>query len=368
MGKSGGRAAASNPNVCKDLLLPSLEGHKTDMSALLRKLQLALILSVSVAIASGLSHLAVGWLGIKVGWGGYKRYGSNDAKVVAALHCSSPGYDAFDWSHVSEVLGGSIESWATAGSSPAEWDAMQDRSPSVTFTFVAVSPYELNDYFLCDFRAEIVPLKQTIRDLQQSGADRSLSKRMLSQYPLMFIRKLFPTAGRSDGVMVGIRAKLQKLAGRGMDAGDAPKFGPDDRVNSGDEERVTDWEKARLQRKLQALDDICMGKWSYNGPKKLALLRLLQRAEAQGRVVMIVVPLSPFFREALMPAATIQKFKDELAELQRVCPQVQIVRLDGLPALNDNNLYCDIIHMNKYGRRIATKALLGRLKALAISK
>ena len=174
-------------------------------------------------------------------------------KPMTVLHGSSLAYDGLDWVRISERMGGAVESWAVAGSSPAEWEVMHGRSPAVSRAFIVVSPYDLNEYWLCDFRADIVPLGRTIRDLRESDLDWQQCKRILSQYPRMFVRKLFPSVGRSDGIMVGVRSKLLKLMGRSpvVDAGEAPKFGASGK--SVVKDRVSDWSEARLQRRLALL-------------------------------------------------------------------------------------------------------------------
>jgi hypothetical protein len=325
-----------------------------------RRLRLLLILAVSVAICAVASHVAVGWLRIKAGWGGYKRYGPQEKNALAILHCSSPGYDGIDWGQIGEVLGGAIESWATPGSSPSEWELMHDRSSRVARTFVAATAYDLNEYFLCDFRAEIVPLNWAIRDLWRCGADWQFSRRILSQYPTMLIRKLFPTVGRSDGVMVGVRAKLQKALGRSVDAGEAPKFAGSGK--SDDTGRVSNWTPARLQRRLLLMRAAFRGTHSFTGPKRMALLRLLRRAETQGHVVLVVLPLPPVYRQAFTPPAAMQEFERALADLQRLCQRLQVIRLDQVPALDHNEYYSDLVHMNIYGQEIATETLLSRIK------
>src|SRR5438552_2431502 len=148
-----------------------------------RKLQLLIILCAVVAICSAVSHVAVRWLRIYSTWGGYKRYGEENVKPMTVLHGSSLAYDGLDWVRISERMGGAVESWAVAGSSPAEWEVMHGRSPAVSRAFIVVSPYDLNEYWLCDFRADIVPLGRTIRDLRESDLDWQQCKRILSQYP-----------------------------------------------------------------------------------------------------------------------------------------------------------------------------------------
>jgi hypothetical protein len=329
-----------------------------------RGTQLALIFGLSGMICSVASHSAVRLLGIKVSWGRYKECGPQGDKTVAILHSSSPGYDGVDWNRVAEGLGGVIGSWATAGSTPSEWEVMASPPSNGAHTFVAVSAHELNEYQLCDFRAEIVPLTRTIADLRVSRPGWHFGKRLLAQYPMMWLRKLFPTSGRSDGVMVGLRALVQRLAGKSPDAAEMPKFGV-----FGESEikvRLSDWSQARRERRLELLRSACLGKQSYNGPKRLALLRLIQQAQTQGEVVLVVVPEPPLYREALLPPRAIAQMEEELTELQTRCRSLHIIRLDAQAALDRNELYYDYLHLNKYGREIATEALLRGLKANGI--
>src|SRR5438046_10007853 len=110
-----------------------------------RKLQLGIVLCAVVVICSMASHGLVVWLGINSTWGGYKRYGAENVKPLTILHGSSLAYSGLDWERISEGLSGTIESWATAGSSPAEWEVLNGRSPEATRAFVVVSAYDLNE-------------------------------------------------------------------------------------------------------------------------------------------------------------------------------------------------------------------------------
>ena len=325
-------------------------------------LRLALILCMAMAIASATSHAVIGWLGIGTSHGGYRHYGSKDLQALTILHGSSIAWDGIDWEYISKELGGAIETWVTAGSSPAEWEVQHRRSPQVNRVFIVVSPYDLNEYWLCDFRADIITLRQTIKDLQYCGTDRQLCKRILSQYPQMFVRKLFPTVGRSNGIMVGVRAKLHELAsGRAsMDVIDAPKLGSTS--TSEVVEKVSDWSPARLQRRLVLMRTGFQGKHWFNGPKKEALARLLDRAGLQGPVVMVVMPVSTIYQKEFLAPRVIGEFEKTLAELQHRNPQTRMVRLDHFSAFKDDDLFSDLVHLNMYGQRIATAAFLNQLK------
>lgn len=84
------------------------------------------------------------------------------------------------WQRVSDAVAATIENWFVAGSSPSEWEVLQHQAPNVRLTFIAISAYDLNEDFPCDYRANVVPLHQTINDLRQSHADWQFSKRILS--------------------------------------------------------------------------------------------------------------------------------------------------------------------------------------------
>jgi len=163
--------------------------------------------------------------------------------------------------------------------------------------------------------------------------------------------------------MVGIRAKLLKLIGQSVDAGAAPKFGGT--AKSDIQERVSDWDEARTQRRLVLLRAACPGKQSFDGPKSLAFLRLLHRAERHSEVILVVVPQPPIYRDALLPPAAMRQFDDELSQLQRECRQLHVVRLDRLPTLDHNELFYDDVHLNMYGQQIATAAFQARLRQVA---
>ena len=324
---------------------------------------LAVILCIAMGIGSATTHTLIHWLKIRATYGGYHHYGPQDQKALTILHGSSLAYDGLDWGQISEILGGAIESWATPGSSPSEWEVQHQRSPQVNRAIIVISPYDLNEYFLCDFRADIVPLGRTIRDLQHCGSDPQLCKRILSQYPQMFVRKLFPTVGRSDWVMVGIRAKLSMLANdvASMDVDAAPKFGST--RTSEIVERVSDWPPARLQRRLVLMRRDFQGKQWFNGLKRMALVRLLDEAQKQGQVVMVVMPVSGIYQKEFLSLRAKQDFEDALTDIQHRSPPTRLIRLDHLAALDNDDMFYDLVHLNMYGQRIATIALLNQLRS-----
>jgi hypothetical protein len=59
-----------------------------------------------------------------------------------------------------------------------------------------------------------------------------------------------------------------------------------------------------------------------------------------------------------------REFENTLAAVQKGCPKVKVLRLDQVPALDDDEKYFDLVHMNASGQTIATQELLSRLKPI----
>jgi hypothetical protein len=177
---------------------------------------------------------------------------------------------------------------------------------------------------------------------------------MASWYAMTWARAIFPTAGRSDQVIFGLRDRA-----RGDGDGDvgtgltvAADFVPED--------KVTDWPPDRLLRRMAVMRSNQGRPW-FSGPKHHSLLRLLQQARRQGAVVVLVLPVSPPFVEQLLTEADIERFEASLAEAKRLVPAAVWVRLDEMPALNSADYYSDFVHLNREGRTIATPELLKTL-------
>ena len=326
-----------------------------------RRLRFLLMLCAVIAICSCISHFAVRRLKIFADYGVLQEYGPRNQKAFTVLYSSSLGYSGIDWDRIAGITGGPIESWATAGSSPAEWEILSRRSPAANRAFVVISAYDLNEYWLCDFRADIVPLRRTVEDLWRTDADWPFCKRILSQYAVMFSRKLFPTIGRSDGVMTGIRDSLQAaFSHAAVQASEDPKFGPANKAEVKD--RLTDWSAGRLQRRLVLMRTKCQGKHSFSGLKKTALIRLLQQANHREKVTVLVVPVSPIYEKEFLTVNTTEDFEQTLADIQRCCAQANLIRLDHISDLHSNDVFADLVHLNTNGQRIATSALLEQLE------
>ena len=330
-----------------------------------RWFQLILVAMAAVLLASLGNYAVVHWLGIGTGGVDYKILGAQNGAPRALVEGSSLMRDAISWQRVSDAAAVTIENWFVAGSSPSEWEVLQRQAPDVRLTFIAVSAYDLNEDFPCDYRANVVPLYQTVNDLRQSHSDWQFSKRILSQYPLKYVRILFPTVGRSDGVMVGLRGKFAKWLSPWMrieaEAGPAIGAGNNPGTENEHRDKLTEWTQARLLRRTALMRTACGGRHRFDGPKKLALLRMLEQAHRQGQVVVIVLPVSDIYaREFLSPQVTAQ-FEATLSTAQRAVPAARWFRLDQLSDLKSDNNFWDLVHLNVYGQQNATKAFLDQL-------
>lgn len=293
---------------------------------------------------------------------GARRYGAADASPVASLVGSSLTYDGVDWREVASKLGGTIESWPIPGSSPSEWEQMLARRSGPGVTFVGVSLYDLNEAWLCDFRPNIVPVGQTISDLRESGSDLVFSRRLLNGYTLAAVRTVFPTAGRADRVIFGVRDNARAVLGRQATRDEtAPLRLAGDYTS---EERLSDWPRDRFLRRLASMRQV-QGAPAFFGPKHLALRRMVQEALERGPVFVIVLPVSRAYREHLMAPGDIARFEASLNALGGAVPGVRWVRLDRLASLESDDLFYDLVHLNMQGRRIASGALLDTLADVA---
>jgi hypothetical protein len=271
-----------------------------------------------------------------------------------------------EWSEVSHVLGKGIENWGVGGSSPEIWEVSQKAASQSDLMIVGVSLFDMNEHHLSAFRAAIVPLGQTIRDLWDSGADWQFARRVLGQYPWVYVRRAFPTAGNADAVLVGVRAAIRaKLAGAGAaEDEETAMFLPREPVLQFGKStaRVGDWPAARLVRRLDLLRAENGGKHAFDGPKRLALHRMLLRAAEHGRVIIVVLPVSPPYVDEFVTAAVTSDFDRAISEAGALVPGTVVVRLDRVPGLSTSDHFSDLVHLNSAGREVATMAFLSKLE------
>jgi hypothetical protein len=281
---------------------------------------------------------------------------------IAAAGSSLIGY-GLDWDVVAKDFSRPVKMIGAPAGSPCELEFLQDGVPETDFTLLGISVSDMSEYSLSDFRAVIVPVLQTWRDLRQSQADRDLATRILGQYPLQYLRLLFPTAGRSTGVMVGIRKiALQWLARRAAGTSDPlPTF---ESHGSYPTNRISDWDHGRVLRNVELDRVACGGRFWFAGPKHLALERMLRRAAARGKVVVVVMPDSPLYMQEVIDAWVPRAFEESMVETARRVPEAKWIRLDRIPELQSNTLYWDLVHLNADARPLATAALLKQLEPI----
>jgi hypothetical protein len=334
-----------------------------------KTLTLVAILFLSLVLASVADYLLVLWLGIPLPGKSlvvYRRVGPESGPQVFCAGSSLMG-QALSWSKVSGAMGQGIESWAVGGSSPDIWEQWQKQRPHSDVTLVGVSLYDLNEMHLADARASVVPLGRTVDDLWSSHTDSALSHRILSQYLLKYVRLLLPTAGNADEVLVGLRNKAAGLLGR--QASLAKHEGvmvepPPPIMDVGEStSSLNDWPSDHLIRRLAVLRAENRGQHEFlKGPKNRALHRLLYQARNQGRVILVVLPVSEPYRREFIDEATKAAFEEAIDQAMAIVPEATLIRLDRLPGISDPSCFFDLVHMNSLGRRFATEAFLKELE------
>lgn len=323
--------------------------------------KLIVIILAAACIAAGVSTLVAHWIGIPRPEPTYRRIGPVEGPQVFCGG-SSLVQMGLDWEAISHALNRGVENWGIGGSTPEIWEASQKLCLHSDYAIIGVSIYDLNENRLCDVRANLVPLRGTIRDLWASHASWPLAKRIISQYPLAFVRTFFPTAGRSDAVLVGFRERIRSIAGlQGAkeDQARALVLPPKGLLKFGESTtRLSDLSEGRLRRRMAMMRADCQGLHDFDGPKREALRRILETGLAKGQVVLVVMPVAPAYQAEFVNDEVRKKFEQSISELKAENPTLQVLRLDTLPTLASNEYFSDPVHLNGEGRRIATNEMM----------
>jgi hypothetical protein len=340
-------------------------GLRQTLPAMSNKARFIFIVCATILMASMASHLVARWIGVANSGAAYRRIGPETGPQVFCAGSSLLQFGLL-WPEISKTLGQGMENWGVGGSSPSEWEFSQTLATNSNLMIIGVSVYDLNEYHLANARANIVPVTQTIQDLWHSGMNRQFAKRLLSQYPLAYLRELFPTAGNADAVLTGLRRKLPaklRAAAAAEERANALVLPKEAVMEFGaSTEKLSDWPAAKRLRRLALMRSETLGAHAFGGPKQLALRRMLQRAQANGRNIVVVLPVSPLYAHEFLTPEVTRQFEASLAEVQKNFPEAQIVRLDQLPALQSDELFSDPVHLNGAGRDIATEAFLKALE------
>jgi hypothetical protein len=329
-----------------------------------KRAHLVLVAFVAIVGAALISHVVAAKFGLRTGGATYRRIGPSDGPQVFCAGSSLLQF-GLSWPEVSATIGQGVENWGVGGSSPDIWEVSQGSASNSNLMIVGVSAYDLNEHHLCNFRAHIVPINQTLHDLWHLKTGWPFSKRVLSQYPLAWLRVLFPTAGQSDAVLVGLRRKLRDFTGSTPTADDQAnalilpskailKFGDTT-------EKLSDWPVDKALRRMALQRNEIHGMHGFDGLKKLAFLRMLERARQRGRAIVVVMPVSPSYAREFLKPDVVRSFESALADARKAAPQALFVRLDQVDALHSDEYYSDFVHLNAAGRRIATEAFLKQL-------
>ena len=278
---------------------------------------------------------------------------------------SSLTFFGVSWREISHRIQRPLVTRSVGGASPCELETLALEVPEAARVVIGVSIFDLNENNLSDSRANLVPLSRTLGDIRRSGADWSYKKRVIWSYPLPWVQRVFPVAGRSTEIMVGVREIGRTLLHRAPAAestGEARlTFKTDE--DAGRPEKLSDWDVGRVKRNLSQLRATGIASSRFDGPKSLALERILTAPNRTETPMVLVFPVSPPYREAFADASAVASFEAALQRLRERVPNVLIVRLDHDPALQPAEVYWDLVHLNNDGRKIATRLIADSLTA-----
>ena len=325
-----------------------------------------------LVLSAGLSHLVAAALGVAYASVGRLSVQPDRRGPPIAVLGSSLTLYGLDHEALATALGRPVTALFVPSGSPAELETLQAEVAAASTTVVGVSIYDMNELVLADRRPELVPLGRAMADLWETGADWPFAKRVLGQYVLHATARAFPTAGKSDLVMVGIRRVARDLAGRrssvrsvaappldGAVAPPAVAFDP--RAVPDRERTLEEWPLEERLRSVANYRASGREQHAFRGPKSLALRRLASATAARGEVVVVVFPVSLTYAREFLDAAATARLEQELDSLARAVPAVAVLRLDRDPALRSDRAFRDLVHLGSDGRRRATEALAALL-------
>ena len=323
--------------------------------------QLLIVLASVLVLSSALSHAIMRVLDIRTNVIDRGRINADAPGKPALVLGSSLTFFGISFQQVAKAMGRPLVTRSIGGCSPCELEWLVPEVPEAARTIIGVSIFDLNESNLSDSRSTLVPFTQTIRDLRASHSDWTATKRVVWSYPVPWIQHLLPVAGRSNAVMVNLRDKVRSLRHQpaNVEAESKLTFKTDE--DFGHPEKLSDWDRGRVARNLSQLSATGLPHGRFDGPKSLALARMIARAESQEPMLVIVLPVSPPYRETFADATSVEQFEKALARIRAANPAIQMVRLDQEPALQPAEVYWDLVHLNDDGRRLATRRLIEQL-------
>lgn len=325
-----------------------------------------------LVLSAGLSHLTAAALGVSFASVSRLSVRPELGGRPLALLGSSIALYGLDHDALAAARRRPLRAWFVPTGSPAELEALQPEVPADATTIVGISIYDMNELVLADRRAELVPIRRAVADLRASDADWPFAKRVLGQYLLQGATRAFPTAGKSDLVMIGLRRGAgEAVAGRwpfGRAAsappaggGATPAVNFDPRGVPERERTLDEWSLDERLRSVANYRAAGRDRHRFFGPKHLALRRLASAAATRGDAVVVVFPVSPLYGGEFLDPTARDGFERELADLARAVPAVSVLRLDRDPDLRSERAFRDLVHLGPEGRRHATGAVAGLL-------
>ena len=327
--------------------------------------QLLLVLAAVLVLSSALSHALVRLLDIRTDGIDRGRINPDAPGPPVLVMGSSLTFFGVSFREVAQAMERPLVTRGAGGGSPCELEPLAREVPEATRLIIGVSLFDLNESNLSDSRPALVSFAQTLGDLRASHADWPSAKRVLWSYPLPWVQRFFPVAGRSAAVMVGVREKARALRPRAPAAERESRLTFKTDEDSVRPEKLSDWDAGRLARNLSQLTGAGLAHGRFDGPKSVALARLIGRAAHRETTVVLVLPVSPPYRETLADAASVAAFEQALERMKTADPNLRLIRLDREPALQPADVFWDLVHLNDDGHRIATRLVVEQLTARA---
>ena len=323
--------------------------------------QLLIVLASVLGLSSVLSHAIVRALEIRANAIDRARINGEAPGKPALVMGSSLTFFGISFQTVAKAMDRPLLTRGVGGCSPCELEYLMPEVPEAALTIIGVSIFDLNENNLSDSRPTLVPFTRTLGDLRASHSDWASMKRVVWSYPVPWIQHILPVAGRSNAVMVNLRDKVRALRKKPVGTELEAKLAFKTDEDSQHPEKLSDWDHGRIGRNLSQLSATGLPHGRFDGPKSLALSRMLDRAAQQEPAVIIVFPVSPPYREAFADATSVEHFGKALDRIKVAHPQIQMIRLDQEPALQPSEVFWDLVHLNDDGRRLATRRLIEQL-------
>ena len=329
--------------------------------AMSRGRQLLIILAGVLVLSSALCHALVWALAIRTSGVDRGRINPQAGGKPALVLGSSLIFFGISFREVATAMDRPLVTRSVGGCSPCELEWLAREVPEAARTLIGVSLFDLNESNLSDARPTLVPFTQTISDLRASHSDWASTKRVVWSYPVPWVQRILPLTGRSNAMMVNLRDKVRSLRKQpaGADLETRLTFKTDEDAER--PEKLSNWDRGRIGRTLAQLAATGLPHGRFDGPKSLALGRILASAASQEPAVVIVFPVSPPYREMFADTTSVEHFEQALARIKAANPNVQMIRLDQEPALQPAEVYWDLVHLNDDGRRLATRRLIEQL-------